>query len=172
VLLFFQTGSSKIGPNESRRPGRYESHTARAGLVPTRNPFERRFDQSPDRREFIGLTGAHFELFVFGLVLDAAQAFEGRAIVRQLEDAAQQNRYILEFDPGALFDLRNDEVAQVRIGLPKSKWNSTLVKISPYLSEGTDLLLEGPRVARLLIELPIGFGDRGGSHQAARMEII
>ena len=30
---------------------------------------------------------------------------------------------------------------------------------SPLLGKRTDLLLEGPRVARLLIELPIGLGD-------------
>src|ERR1700687_425015 len=48
------------------------------------------------------------------------------------------------------------------LGLPTSKWNSTLAMTSPYLCEGTDLLLEGPRVARLLIELPIGVGDCGG----------
>jgi hypothetical protein len=58
----------------------------------------------------------HLEPFVFRLVPDAAQAFGRRAIVRQLKYPVQQDRYILEFGPSALFDFRNDQVAQVRVG--------------------------------------------------------
>ena len=33
-------------------------------------------------------------------------------------------------------------------------------------------MLEGPRVTRLLIELPLGLSDRGGPHQTAGIEIV
>src|ERR1700736_1092009 len=42
----------------------------------------------------------------------------------------------------------------------------------PFLSEGTDLVLERPGIARLLIELPIGFRHRSRPHQAVRIEIL
>src|SRR5205823_9166636 len=42
---------------------------------------------------------------------------------------------------------------------------------SPFLREGPDLALERPGIARLLVNLPIGFGDRGGAHQPAGVEI-
>src|SRR5271169_477298 len=40
--------------------------------------------------------------------------------------------------------------------------------VSPFFRKGSDLALERPGVARLLINLPIGFGDRGRPHQPAR----
>src|SRR5260370_39429506 len=43
---------------------------------------------------------------------------------------------------------------------------------SPFFAEGADLLLEGPRVARLLIELPVGLGDRRRPHQAFEIEVL
>src|ERR1700676_5675170 len=43
---------------------------------------------------------------------------------------------------------------------------------SPLLAEGPDFVLESPGVAGLLIELPIGFGDRGRAHQAGRVQIL
>ena len=43
--------------------------------------------------------------------------------------------------------------------------------MSPFLGKGPDLALERPGVARLLIDLPIGLGDRGRPHQPARIEI-
>src|SRR5438874_9278771 len=42
---------------------------------------------------------------------------------------------------------------------------------SPFLRAGPDLALERPGIARLLVNLPIGFGDRGGAHQPAGVEI-
>src|SRR5580698_11023465 len=42
----------------------------------------------------------------------------------------------------------------------------------PFLSEWTNLVLEGPGIARLPVELPIGFRDRGRPHQAVRIEIF
>src|SRR6516162_312285 len=42
---------------------------------------------------------------------------------------------------------------------------------SPFLPKGPDLALEGPGVARLLIDLPIGLGDGSRPHQPARIEI-
>src|SRR5580692_1189318 len=42
----------------------------------------------------------------------------------------------------------------------------------PFLSERPDFLLEGPGVARLLIELPIGLRHRGRPHQAIGIEIF
>src|SRR5271154_2732304 len=43
---------------------------------------------------------------------------------------------------------------------------------SPFFSERTDFLLKRPRVARLLIDLPIGIGDRFGTHETPRIEIV
>src|SRR5271166_3087422 len=43
---------------------------------------------------------------------------------------------------------------------------------SPFLSEGTDFLLEGPRVARLLVELPIRVGDGGRPHESSEVEVL
>src|ERR1700675_481658 len=42
----------------------------------------------------------------------------------------------------------------------------------PLLAEWPDFVLKGPGIARLLIELPIGRRDRGGPHQAVRIEIF
>src|ERR1700730_12651113 len=42
---------------------------------------------------------------------------------------------------------------------------------SPFFCKGSDLALERPSVAGLLIDLPIGLGDRGRPHQPARIEI-
>src|SRR5256884_9903998 len=42
---------------------------------------------------------------------------------------------------------------------------------SPFLREGPDLALERPGIARLLVNLPMGFSDRGGAHQPAGVEI-
>src|SRR4030088_3028620 len=43
---------------------------------------------------------------------------------------------------------------------------------SPLLAEWVALMLESPGIARLLIELPVGFGDRGRAHQAIRIQIL
>ena len=50
------------------------------------------------------------KLFVFQPVLDAEHTHRRRAIIGQLEDAAEQNRHVLEFDAGPLLDLGNDEM--------------------------------------------------------------
>src|SRR5437773_6375812 len=42
---------------------------------------------------------------------------------------------------------------------------------SPLFCKGPDLALERPGVARLLVDLPIGLGDRSWPHQPARIEI-
>src|SRR5436190_1670805 len=42
---------------------------------------------------------------------------------------------------------------------------------SPLFCKGPDLALERPGVPRLLVDLPIGLGDRGRPHQPARIEI-
>src|SRR5258708_24304664 len=42
---------------------------------------------------------------------------------------------------------------------------------SPFFAERPDLALERPRIAWLLIDLPIGIGDRIWPHQAAGIEI-
>src|SRR5215813_14668107 len=42
---------------------------------------------------------------------------------------------------------------------------------SPFFCKGSDLPLERPGVARLLIKLPIGLGNGGRPHQPARIEI-
>src|SRR5262245_21552129 len=43
---------------------------------------------------------------------------------------------------------------------------------SPFLAKWTYFLFEHPGVARLLIELPIGLGDRCRRHQAVRIEVV
>src|SRR5260370_41320569 len=43
---------------------------------------------------------------------------------------------------------------------------------SPLFPKRTDLLLESPGVARLLVELPIRFRHRGGPHEPARIEVF
>src|SRR3984893_16600805 len=42
---------------------------------------------------------------------------------------------------------------------------------SPFFRKGSDLALERPGVARFLIHLPVGLGDRFRPHQPARIEI-
>src|SRR5205085_8935736 len=42
-----------------------------------------------------------FEPLIFGLVPNPGEAFGGRAVVRQLEHAAQQYRDVIEFGAGA-----------------------------------------------------------------------
>lgn len=44
--------------------------------------------------------------------------------------------------------------------------------VSPLLPERPDLLLKGPCIAGLLIELPVGFRHSLGPHQAAWREIL
>src|SRR5208337_4074755 len=58
------------------------------------------------------------------------------------------------------------------LGLPKSKWNSTFTMTSPFLSEWTDFLLERPGIRRLLVKLPICFGDRRRIHETAGIKIV
>src|SRR5208282_5463755 len=43
---------------------------------------------------------------------------------------------------------------------------------SPFLSEGTDLLLECPRVARLLVKLPIRLGHRCRPHESFEVKVL
>src|SRR6202040_2466200 len=43
--------------------------------------------------------------------------------------------------------------------------------VSPFFRKGSDLAFERPGVARLLVDLPIGVGDRGRAHQPAGVEI-
>src|SRR6516225_5728244 len=43
---------------------------------------------------------------------------------------------------------------------------------SPLFTEWPDLVLEGPGIPRLLIELPIGFGDGRGAHQTVGVEVL
>src|SRR5215831_8264759 len=42
---------------------------------------------------------------------------------------------------------------------------------SPFLGKGPDLAFDRPGVARLLVDLPIGLGDRGRPHQPPWIEI-
>src|SRR5438876_9914187 len=52
----------------------------------------------------------------FGFVLDAGKRFGGRFVAGGLEDAAEQNRDIFEFDAGPFFDRGNRLVAEKRVG--------------------------------------------------------
>src|SRR4030081_178198 len=49
---------------------------------------------------------------------------------------------------------------------------AVLLARSPLLSKWADFMLEGPGIARLLIELPVGFGDRGRAHQTIRIQVL
>ncbi len=110
-----------------------------------------------------------FELLVGKLVADAGVALHRRAVVRQLEHAAEQDRHILELRAGALLDARDDRRGSDRHSGCRSR-NETR-RASPLLRERTDLVLEGPRVARLLIQRPIGFGDGFRPHQLIGLEV-
>src|SRR5712692_11666111 len=43
---------------------------------------------------------------------------------------------------------------------------------SPLLRKRTDLVLECPSIARLLVHLPIRLGDRGGFHEPAGIKVL
>src|SRR5712692_11240388 len=43
---------------------------------------------------------------------------------------------------------------------------------SPFLPKRTDLVLEGPRIARLLVQLPIRLGDRGRRHESGGIKVL
>src|SRR5262249_56226034 len=57
----------------------------------------------------------HLQLLVLGLVADPREALGRRAVVRELEDAAEKDRDVLEPDTRAPFELRQDEMAQVGV---------------------------------------------------------
>src|ERR1700691_2347410 len=67
-----------------------------------------------------------FQFFVFELVFDARHAFRRRAVVRQLEDAAQQYRDVFEFSAGPLLDFRNHQMRQIGIWAAEIKKKSYL----------------------------------------------
>jgi hypothetical protein len=56
------------------------------------------------------------KLLVFKPVLDPAHALGRRTVVGQLEDAAEQDRNVLELGSGPLLDLGDDEMRQIGIG--------------------------------------------------------
>src|SRR5262249_58138853 len=55
----------------------------------------------------------HLQPLVLGLVPDPREALGRRAVVRELEDAAEKDRDVLEADTRAPLELREDEMAQV-----------------------------------------------------------
>src|SRR5262245_35163313 len=113
----------------------------------------------------------HLEPLVFRLVLDAGQAFRRRAIVGELEDAAQQDRHVLERHPGAPPDLRNHQMAQVGVGAAEVEMELHLDHGSPLLAGGTDRELERPRVGWLLVAVPVRLRHRVAPHQPAGREV-
>ena len=54
----------------------------------------------------------HLELFVFGLVADSGESSGGRLVAGRLEDAAEQDRHIVEGRSRARLDRRDDLVAE------------------------------------------------------------
>lgn len=42
---------------------------------------------------------------------------------------------------------------------------------SPFLPKRPDFLLECPGIARLLVQLPVCLGNRGGRHEAGRIKV-
>src|SRR5208282_1764872 len=76
----------------------------------------------------------HLQSFVLGLVLDAGQALRRRAIVGHLEDTAQQYRHVFELHSRALFDFRNNKMAQIGIGTAE-------VEVKFYLGHGFTISL-------------------------------
>src|SRR5437667_1798337 len=115
---------------------------------------------------------AHLEPLVFRLVLDPCQAFRRRAIVGELEDAAQQNRHVLDLDPGASLDLGNHQLAQAGLGAAEVEMKFHLDHRSPFLAGGTDLELEGPGVGGLLVEVPVRIRHGVGPHEPAGSETV
>ena len=113
---------------------------------------------------------------VFEPVLDADHLLGRRAIVGQLEHAAKQDRHVFEFGAGAGFDLRNDLMRQigVRAAEVEMKFHFAVSPgaISPDLPIRAHVEFEGPGVARLLVELPIGLRNRRRVHELVRLEIL
>jgi hypothetical protein len=137
--------------------------------------------QRVDRKERVGAItrdavapdeALGFEPRVFGLVPDAGEAFGGRAIVGQLEHAAQQYRNIIEFRAGAPLDLRNDQMRQISIRTTEIEMKFDPghgLTISPRMAGFRARTTTG--IPRLLVDLPIGFGNRGRAHQPGGVEI-
>src|ERR1700721_1192157 len=59
-------------------------------------------------------------------------------------------------------------------GRPHLRWKGLVPSEGPTisLSKGTNLLLEGPGVTGLLIELPVGLAHRRRTHQAIGIQIF
>src|SRR5258707_14119952 len=57
-----------------------------------------------------------FQRMKLALVLDSGQRLGRRLVVGGLEDAAEQDRHIVEFGAGALRDRRNRLVTEKRVG--------------------------------------------------------
>ncbi len=70
----------------------------------------------------------------------------------------------------ALSDEGTDFIAKFFICFRQAQLHRPL--LLPLLAEWTDLGLEGPGIARLLVELPIGLGHCGRTHQAIGIEIL
>ena len=62
-----------------------------------------------------------FNTGVFAFVFDALQRDSGRHIIGCFEDAAKQDRNIGESFAGTGFNTGDDQMAEVSVGLPKSK---------------------------------------------------
>jgi hypothetical protein len=83
----------------------------------------------------------------------------------------KEDRDLLETRSGAPLDFRNDQMAQVGVGAAKIKVEFDFTMTSPFLSQRTDFLLEGPGVGGLLVKLPIDLTTEAGfmSRPGARL---
>ena len=63
-------------------------------------------------------------------------------------------------------------MAQIGVGAAEIEQEFNLAHDFTILAEGSDLHFEGPCVARLLIKLPIGLGDRRRPHQTVGIEVF
>ena len=72
------------------------------------------------------------ELLVGAFVLDPLERHRRRDIIGEFEHSAQEHRNIFEGNTGSLLDRRNHQMAEVGVGLPKSKENSTLGALMTY----------------------------------------
>src|SRR2546427_827222 len=155
--------TSGTGPPRTGR--RYGSHVGSSTSLPGGAT-----SVAPPSRTPLSKEAAHLELLVLRLVLDPRKTLRRRAIVGELEDAAQQNGDVLERDPGASLDLRNNQIGQVSVRAAEVEMKFHPDHGSPFLGRGTDLELERPRVSGLLVELPVRVRHRVGPHQPAGSE--
>jgi hypothetical protein len=75
-----------------------------------------------------------FQLFVGELILDACEAFSRGAVVRQLEDASEKDRNVVEPGSGTLLDFGNDQVTEIGVRAAEVEMKLDLLHDCHHLS--------------------------------------